>query len=267
MRNSDPRADTVDRTKPVNIGFAASHVLPGENLEEFVKLCAGLALRYGAEGELEADAILTMAHALWRKQHLSIFRLAAEARTRYGHFFQFPNDNAGFMRFTSAGVDKLALAAQALAEEYDKRKDSESKQSESYEPKQSEEDDNQIVNRIRQDAFRFDPRLLGTEQMRMSAMEQLTQRMVTAMSEFLGCDIQEEWRQSGEGSDPLLPLALLGDLLTPECLTAELDMIERLDDTIDRSYNRLKKLQAARSKSVPLSVSPLLQHRKVLRRS
>ena len=91
--------------------------------------------------------------------------------------------------------------------------------------------------------------------------------MLTAMSELLGRDIREEWKQSGEGPDPLLRLALLGDLVTPECLTAELDMIERLDDTIDRSYNRLKKLQAARTKSVPLSVSPLLQHRNGSRKS
>src|SRR5712672_2776414 len=99
MIKSVQNADAVDRDKIGNIGFAASFVLPGEDPDKFVELFAELVLEHGAQGRLEMDAIRTMAQALWRKQHLSVYALAAEARALYGHLFRFPNDLEGFRKY------------------------------------------------------------------------------------------------------------------------------------------------------------------------
>ena len=84
-----------------------------------------------------------------------------------------------------------------------------------------------------------------------------------------GPEFEEKWKQLEESpgcGDPHIFLAMQGELITPECLIAELEMNERLDDAIDRSYDRLKKLQADRIDiSTPPSTSPLLQHRRLRR--
>jgi hypothetical protein len=221
-----------------------------------------LAEEHAAEGDLEFDAVLTMAAALWRKQNLSVYRLAAEARARYGDFFNFPNDRAGIERYISRECEKLLLVAQATMEKQDERL-------KNNEPMQSYDRNSQVENCIHLNQLGSDPRLLGTEEMRMSVMAEVTERMTASMSEALDPEILKESKQVGEDRvrDPLFNLALLGELVTPECLTAELNMIERLDATIDRAYSRLKKFQAARTKSsAPPSVSPLLQHTKPSRR-
>jgi hypothetical protein len=257
MTNSSRAADTPG-DKIGNVGFAASPVLPGEDGREFVMLFTRLAEEHAAEGDLEFDAVLTMAAALWRKQNLSIYKLAAEARARYGRFFNFPNDRAGFLRYISRECEALLLAAQATVEQQEKR----------HESTQSNDENNQVANCLHLNDLEDDPRLLGTEGMRMSKMITATERMTAFMSEALDPEILAESKQVGEDRvrDPLINLALLGELVTPGCLTAELDMIERLDATIDRSYSRLKKYQAARTKSAPPSVSPLLQHTKPSRK-
>jgi hypothetical protein len=257
MTKSGPAADT-DRNKIGNVGFAASPVLPGEDGREFVMLFTRLAEEHAAEGDLEFDAVLTMATSLWRKQNLSVYKLAAEARARYGGFFNFPNDRAGFLRYISRESEKLLLVAQATVEERERRlKDDEATQSNG--------ENGQIENCIHLNGLANDPRLLGTEETRMSVMAEATELMTAFMSEILDPEILEELKQVAEDRvrDPLINLARLGTLITPECLSAELDMIERLDAAIDRSHSRLKKYQAARTKSsAPPSVSPLLQHTK-----
>lgn len=55
------------------------------------------------------------------------------------------------------------------------------------------------------------------------------------------------------------------ELITPECLTAELGMLEQLDATVDRSYGQFMRLKAARKKTPSkLSDSPFLRHRRLL---
>jgi hypothetical protein len=78
--NSAPAADALSRNKTGNIGFAASPVLPGEDPRQFVLLFTGLAEEHAAQGRLELDTVLTMEAAVWRKQNLSVYKLAAEAR-------------------------------------------------------------------------------------------------------------------------------------------------------------------------------------------
>jgi hypothetical protein len=92
-----------------SIGFAASSVLPGEDRLQFAEFAKGLFLRYEAQGALEEDAIRTMAEAIWRKQHLSIFKLAAQSRALYGHLFQFPNDQDGFRKEGLQGIEWVIL--------------------------------------------------------------------------------------------------------------------------------------------------------------
>lgn len=258
MINSAPTADALSRNRIGNVGFAASHVLPGEDPHEVVAIFKHLAEEHSAQGHLESDAVLTMAAAVWRKQNLSVYKLAAEARARYGHFFKFPNDRDGFWKYD---FEEMRWALYAHIEAVKKRL-------KSNESTQSDAEKNETENWIHSDDFKIDPRLLGAEAPQIFAMAEATQRATTLMSQVLGAEILEELNQAKKEvpvRDPLINLALLAELLTPECPVAELDMVKRLDDTIDRSYNRLMKFQATRAPSAPLSVSPLLQHLKLSR--
>src|SRR5580658_2762637 len=55
-------------------------VLPGESAAEFEKLHQALVAEWGVDGELEADTIVTMARAIWRKRNLATLRLARIAQ-------------------------------------------------------------------------------------------------------------------------------------------------------------------------------------------
>lgn len=99
MIQSAPTSSPLGHDKIGNIGFAASPVLPGEDVVRFVTLFTHMAEEHAAQGQLELDAVLTMAFAVWRKQNLSIYKMAAEGRARYGHFFKFPNDDEGLLKY------------------------------------------------------------------------------------------------------------------------------------------------------------------------
>jgi hypothetical protein len=258
MSNSGPAVDALSGDKIGNIGFAASPVLPGEDEEEFVALFTHLTEEFAAQGHLESDAALTMASAIWRKQNLSIYRVAAEARARYGHFFRFPNDHGSLWKYD---LKDMGLTLHTFIEAHNKRL-------RNNDPKQSDDENDQINNCINSEDFKIDPPPLSAEDSQAYAIAEATERIVTLMSQALGSHILEELKQAkAPVRDPLVYLALLGELVTPECLIAELDMVKRLDDTIDRSYNRLMKFQAARTKSsARLLISPLLHHIKSSRK-
>jgi hypothetical protein len=61
-------------------GYSAMSVLPGESAAEFEKLHQALVAEWGVDGELEADTIVTMARAIWRKRNLATLRLARIAQ-------------------------------------------------------------------------------------------------------------------------------------------------------------------------------------------
>jgi hypothetical protein len=199
------------------------------------------------------DAVLTMAAAVWRKQNLSVYKLAVEARARYGHFFKFPNDHGSLWKYD---LKDMGLTLHTLVEAHKKRLSSK-------DPKQSDNESSQIGSCIRPEDIKIDPLLLATEDEQAFAMAEAAERVKAIMLEALGSGVLEGFDRPYEppARDPLVYLALLGDLITPECLVAELDVVKRLDETIDRSYNRLMKFQAARTKSSARpSVSPLLRH-------
>src|SRR5258706_8561628 len=105
-------AAAVAPKKTDNIGFAASAVLPGEDPRKFDALLSRLFTEFAPQGLLEADAVMTMANALWRKLHLSTYKLAAQARALYGHLFEFPNDQAGFNKYICALIQNPISATQ-----------------------------------------------------------------------------------------------------------------------------------------------------------
>ena len=60
--------------------YAASGLLPGENLREFYKLHDELIDEFAPNGALEDDIVLEITRHTWRKQHLATFRKANVAR-------------------------------------------------------------------------------------------------------------------------------------------------------------------------------------------
>ena len=63
--------------------YSATTLLPGENAAAFDRLRQGLIDELAPNGALEDDILDTLARLLWRKQHLSTFRMAQLARGRY----------------------------------------------------------------------------------------------------------------------------------------------------------------------------------------
>jgi hypothetical protein len=203
----------------------------------------------GVQGVLEGDAFRTMVAAIWRKQHLSIFKLAAESRALYGRFFRFPNDRDGFRKY-------MALKFQIMIKLVEIQNERHERSQQNPTQEQSPEEDAQI------DA----PIFVDDQSLLVFGIESLKK----VMKIQLGSEFEEEWKKlqaDPSCGDPRIMLAMQGELITPECLIAELEMNDRLDDAIDRSYNRLKKFQADRNKpSASSSMSPLLQHRKLHRK-
>jgi hypothetical protein len=60
--------------------YSALSVLPGEDEAAFQKLCRHLAEEYAPSGVSELELLHDIARLIWRKQHLSTYRLAHLAR-------------------------------------------------------------------------------------------------------------------------------------------------------------------------------------------
>ena len=63
-------------------GYSATTLLPGEDAAAFEKLHRDLIAEFTPVGALEADIVADLARLTWRKQNLSIFRIAELAKTR-----------------------------------------------------------------------------------------------------------------------------------------------------------------------------------------
>jgi hypothetical protein len=63
-------------------GFSATSILPGEDAAEFEKLHQALVSEFGPTGALEQETVASLAHLLWRKKNLAIFRAAQRAQQR-----------------------------------------------------------------------------------------------------------------------------------------------------------------------------------------
>src|SRR6266567_1631335 len=91
---STPRPNTAKRYE----SFAASVVLPGESAEDFTDLVFLLRNRLEPHDFLEDDLVVTIAKFSWRKRRLGIFRIAAEARAKFGAYFAEGDVELGVIR-------------------------------------------------------------------------------------------------------------------------------------------------------------------------
>jgi hypothetical protein len=63
-------------------GYSGVTLLPGENPAAFDKLHDELIAEFAPIGRFEEDIVASIAHLVWRKQNLSTYRLAEEAKNR-----------------------------------------------------------------------------------------------------------------------------------------------------------------------------------------
>ena len=61
-------------------GYSATTLLPGEDSAAFEKLYRALITEFTPAGALEEDIVADMAHLIWRKRNLAIFRIAKLAK-------------------------------------------------------------------------------------------------------------------------------------------------------------------------------------------
>ena len=92
-----------------SIGFVGRSVLPGESQEEFDRLQDELDEQYEPKGPVEEDLVETIANAIWRKRHLSIFHRAFKARMNVGSFFSYPGDPDGTSRINQAYAEQISM--------------------------------------------------------------------------------------------------------------------------------------------------------------
>ncbi len=98
MSEFDRDRKTQEHDPKHTAGFVAKPVLPGENPEDFDLLLDDLWDQYDPKGPVEEDAVETIAHAIWRKNHLDVFNRAFVARKKLGSFFEYPGDPDGDTR-------------------------------------------------------------------------------------------------------------------------------------------------------------------------
>jgi len=103
--------------------YSGATLLPGEDQVAFKKLHDGLIAEFSPVGPLEEDIVHTMARCVWRKQNLEIYRVAEEAKNRYGEIskqFGFDrNDSLPCLGFQEdqRSPEQIRAASEALAEE------------------------------------------------------------------------------------------------------------------------------------------------------
>jgi hypothetical protein len=72
-------------------GYSGLTLLPGEDPAEFEKLHNELIVEYSPQGVSEEHLVRELARLIWRKQHVSTYRLASEAagksRAMYGSLY------------------------------------------------------------------------------------------------------------------------------------------------------------------------------------
>ncbi len=92
--------DVEGRDPKRSVGFSASPVLPGENQKEYECLLDELRGQYEPVGPIEQSVVTTIANAIFRKRHLTLFQRAFVARMRWGSFFEYAGDPVGSARIT-----------------------------------------------------------------------------------------------------------------------------------------------------------------------
>ena len=126
----------------------------------------------------------------------------------------------------------------------------------------SAEDVRDIVREVAKKEFETEKAKAESEKPR--SIREQNDKMVDALTKImagfetaLGPAIVEDLLDQIRCKSIELSLARFGDLLTPECYVAELRLNELIDLTIERTHDRLMKLQASRAKKAAANVPSL----------
>ena len=228
------------------VGFAALSPLPGEDPKELDDLMEALRRRYEPEDVAQADALRTVAEAMYRKQRRKIFQEAATARMRWGSYFAFPHDQGGLLRILGEIAEPLVKREKANNPDGDEAKnqdgDPSKKTTDSVVPvtlvgspaEKKEPSENATPDKI--DApiglpdVHLDPAITCWMYDKANELEATYARDFGApitSSVIIGNAISQQMK-----------LAMMGDLISPESCLAELRLIEELDRAIDRSLRQ-----------------------------
>jgi hypothetical protein len=187
-------------------GYSNLGVLPGEDPKEFTRFHQSVIADLDPSGPIECDIVLNLAKCLWRKSRLGIYAVAEAARKEWGPVYA-ERDNAYW---------DLTI---------------------------------QLMKKSRQDSQRLIHAMELHESSRKALIEQLPH-----LKELKTCSaVILKVESGGEGEEELtregsieLELASLGDRITIEGLTKEIELDARLEARIDRLLKRLYQLKAAK---------------------
>jgi hypothetical protein len=100
-------------------GYSGTTLLPGENPVSFEKLHNDLIAELAPVGRLEEDIVASIARLVWRKQNLSTYRLAEQAKNRRSAIYSslVPQMEFGLASFADTRDPVEVRAAQQAAEE------------------------------------------------------------------------------------------------------------------------------------------------------
>ena len=100
-------------------GYSGTTLLPGEDPATFEKLYSDLTAELGPVGRLEEDIVASIARLVWRKQNLSTYRLAEQAKNRRSAIYSslVPQIDFGLSSFADKRDPEQIRAAQRAAEE------------------------------------------------------------------------------------------------------------------------------------------------------
>ncbi len=192
--------------------FAASAVLPGENPEEFDMLVSVIRDRLQPIGYLEEQQVVTIAEFSWRKRRLGIFRVAANARARFGACFAEGDIEIGVTRIYEQRFKELEIML---------------KRKQKTQP---------LLEKLKK-TLAEPPDIGGTNPPGKSQSKPME-----GTSNHAGLDAEKR----AKADEAEIHFALLGDLISPDCYVQELELIERLDAGIEHALDRLAKYQARR---------------------
>ncbi len=199
--------------------FAASAVLPGEDAEDFTDLLNLLRGRLQPFSYLEEDLVVTIAKLSWRKRRLGIFRVAADARARFGAYFAEGDIELGVTQVYQYKFEELRCRLE-------RRKKT-----------------RPLLKKFEK-LFSKLPNIGGTEPPGKSQDKPSEDAPDRAGVKAENCLKSEDKNQASDQVE--IQFAILGDIISPECYLQEVELAERLDAGIERALDRLAKYQARR---------------------
>jgi hypothetical protein len=212
-------------------GFVAAGVLPGEDPKEFEDLLAEVVNDLQLEGEVQLRIGLVITCYLWRLNNLEIFDKAQRARAKYGKYFK----NASRLGWR---VAQLAILSHM---EGDRLREMALKKEE-----------RELIKLFNEASEQMAPMNSNKAAADVSVADKMKAMQLVKQLRFEPEAIPDLERVQVDSD-----LAELGDLLTAERFTAELEMQERLCACISRCLKLVMEIKGIEEKlgSAPASVS------------